>query len=110
VRTTADGNVSNNNVPMLSLATPGVIAQLLYTITALPSNGLLRDASNQLITTTPYTLSSPFVTYTPNSGFTGLDAFTFSVSNGVISASATGRINVALPDCRVTVTGCNNGR
>ena len=110
VRTTASGNVSTNDVPMLSLATPGITAPLLYTITALPVNGVLRDASNQLITTVPYNLSSPLVNYTPNSGFIGLDTFTFSVSNGVISSNAAGRIGVSLPDCRTNVKGCNDGR
>lgn len=110
VRTTASGNVSTSDVPMLSLATPGVTQSLLYTITALPANGQLRDASNQLITTVPYDLPSPLVSYTPNSGFIGLDTFIFSVSNGVISSSAAGRIGVFLPDCRTNVKGCDNGR
>ncbi len=109
VRTTASGNVSTNDVPMLSLATT-TVTQLFYTITALPPNGQLRDAQNQLITNVPYALPSPFVTYTPNTGFTGLDAFTFSVSNGVISSNAAGRISVLLPDCRTNVKGCDNGR
>jgi len=109
VRTTASGNVSNNDVPMLSLSTP-TVTTLTYTITSLPPGGFLLDSSNQRITTVPYNLSSPQVTYTPNSGFLGIDTFSFSVSNGVISSSASARITVFFPDCRTSVQGCNNGR
>jgi Bacterial Ig domain len=109
VRTTASGNVSNNDVPMLSLAT-STVTTLMYTITSLPPGGVLLDSSNQLITTVPYALSSPQVSYTPNAGFLGLDTFSFSVSNGVISSSASARITVFLPDCRTSAQGCNNGR
>jgi hypothetical protein len=110
VRTTASGNISSNDVPMLSLATPGVTAPLLYTITTLPSGGVLRDSANQLITTVPYNLPTPEVSYTPNTGFLGTDTFAFSVSNGVISSSAFGRITVSLLNCKTDVQGCNNGR
>jgi hypothetical protein len=110
VRTTASGNVSNNDVPALALETPGVTAPLLYTITSLPQGGVLRDSSNQLITTVPFNLSGPQVSYTPNSGFLGVDTFSFSVSNGVISSSAFGRITVFIPDCQTNPQGCFNGR
>lgn len=109
VRTTATGNLSNNDVPMLALETPSVTA-LLYNITSLPPNGVLRDSQNQLITTVPYALSSPQVSYTPNFGFLGVDTFSFSVSNGVISSSAFGRITVFIPDCQTDPRGCFNGR
>ncbi len=110
VRTTASGNVSNNSVPMLSLTTPGVIAPLTYTITALPPGGVLHDSNNQLITSVPYNLPSPQVSYTPNTGFLGVDTFSFNVSNGTITSSAFGRITVFIPNCQTSVTGCNNGR
>jgi hypothetical protein len=109
VRTTASGNVSNNDVPMLGLTTGGVTA-LTYRITSLPPGGILRDSQNQLITTVPYDLASPQVSYTPNSGFLGVDTFSFSVSNGVISSSAFGRITVFIPDCQTNPQGCFNGR
>ncbi|HXH38375.1 MAG TPA: Ig-like domain-containing protein [Thermoanaerobaculia bacterium] len=109
VRTTASGNVSNNDVPMLGLTT-GSVTALTYRITSLPPGGVLRDSQNQLITTVPYDLSSPQVSYTPNSGFLGIDTFAFSVSNGLISSSAFGRITVFIPDCRTSAQGCNNGR
>jgi hypothetical protein len=110
VRTTASGNVTGNNIPMLSLATPGVTTPLTYTITALPPGGLLRDSLNQLITTVPYDLPSPQVSYTPNTGFLGLDTFSFSVSNGITTSSAFGRITVFTPNCQTSAQGCNNGR
>jgi hypothetical protein len=109
VRTTASGNVSGNDVPMLALTTPGVTA-LMYRITSLPLGGVLRDSSNVLITTVPYDLSSPQVNYTPNTGFLGLDTFSFAVSNGLISTSAIGRITVFSPNCQTGPIGCNNGR
>jgi hypothetical protein len=110
VRTTASGNVSNNDVPMLALATPGLTPPLLYSITSLPQGGVLLDSRNQLITTVPYNLSSPQVSYTPNTGFLGIDTFSFSVSNGVISSSASARITVFLANCQTSAQGCNNGR
>jgi hypothetical protein len=110
VRTTASGNVSNNDVPMLSLATPGITAPLTYTITALPPGGVLRDSTNQLIRSVPYDLPSPQVSYTPNTGFLGIDTFSFNVSNGIISSSAFGRITVFLSNCQTSAAGCNNGR
>ena len=110
VRTTASGNLTGNNVPGLALTTPGVTAPRMYTITSLPSSGILRDSFNAVITTVPFSLSSPQVSYTPNTGFLGLDTFSFSVSNGQITSSAFGRINVSIINCQTSVTGCNNGR
>jgi hypothetical protein len=110
VRTTASGNISTNDIPMLSLATPGVTAPLLYRITSLPQSGVLRDSSNTLITTVPYDLSNAQVTYTPNTGFLGLDTFSFQASNGVTATSALAKITVFIPNCQTDPRGCNNGR
>jgi hypothetical protein len=110
VRTTASGNVSGNQVPMLSLATPGVTAPLMYRITSLPTGGVLRDSANVLITAVPYDLPSSQVSYTPNSGFLGLDTFVFTVSNGVITSTASGNIRVFQPNCTSDPRGCNDGR
>jgi hypothetical protein len=108
VRTTASGNVTSNAVPTLALAT-STVTQLQYRITSLPASGFLLDGT-QPITSVPYDLSSPQVTYTPNTGFLGLDSFAFSVSNGVISSSALAKITVFLNDCAHNVVQCNNGR
>jgi hypothetical protein len=110
VRTTASGNVSGNDVPMLALATPGITAPLLYRITSLPLNGVLRDSTNAVITTVPYDLPSPQVNYAPNAGFVGFDTFSFNVSNGVVSGGAIGTVHVVLANCQNDVKGCNNGR
>jgi Bacterial Ig domain len=110
VRTTASGNVSGNQVPMLSLATPGVTAPLMYRITSLPSGGTLRDSANVLITTVPYDLPSSQVSYMPNTGFLGIDTFSFTVSNGSITSSASGSIRVFQPNCTSDPRGCNDGR
>src|SRR6185503_8746255 len=109
VRTTASGNLPSD-VPMLSLTTPGVVAPLLYRITALPSGGFLRDSSNVLITSVPYDLPSPQVSYEPNVGFLGLDTFQFDVSNGSSSASAFGRINVEALLEPLLTSNWNDGR
>jgi hypothetical protein len=109
VRTTASGNQTANAIPTLALAT-STVTQLSYRITALPTGGILRDSANQLITTVPYDLASPQVTYTPNTGFLGLDSFAFAVSNGVTSSSALAKITVFFKDCSHDVSGCNNGR
>ncbi len=110
VRTTASGNISSGDVPKLSLTTPGITAPLTYRITALPLSGILKDSANVLITTVPYDLPSPQVSYTPNTGFLGTDTFSFSVSNGVITSNAFGNISVFIPDCQTNRAGCNNGR
>jgi len=110
VRTTASGNVSGNDVPMLAIATPGIAAPLTYRIDSLPAGGVLRDSSNVLITSVPYDLPTAQVSYTPNFGFLGLDTFSFTVSNGFISSSALGRINVIIPNCLNDIRGCFNGR
>src|SRR5262249_27989795 len=72
VRTTASENVTDNNVPILVLATPGITVPLLYRITSLPQSGFLRDASNHLIDGVPYDLPRPEVTYMTSRGFVSL--------------------------------------
>ncbi|HSP16685.1 MAG TPA: Ig-like domain-containing protein [Thermoanaerobaculia bacterium] len=110
VRTTASGNVSENNVPMLSLATPGITVPLLYRITSLPQSGVLRDSSSILITRVPYDLPSPQVSYAPAPGFLGLDSFSFDASNGVAMTSALAKISVFIADCKTDRRGCFDGR
>jgi len=108
VRTTASGNLTSNSVPTLAI-TSSTATPLTYTITSLPAGGVLRDG-NQVITTVPYNLSGTDVTYIPNSAFLGLDSFTFSVSNGVTSASALAKIRVSAPNCLTDPSACYNGR
>jgi len=108
VRTTASGN--GFDVPSLSLTTPGVTAPLTYTITSLPANGILRDSSNVIITSVPYTLANSQVSYTPVAGFTGDDLFNFQVDNGSVFDAAVVRIRVRAQNCQFDPEGCNNGR
>jgi len=110
VRTTAEGNVAGNNVPTLTLATPGLTIPLLYTITTLPLHGVLLDSSNVPITEVPFNLPSPLVKFTPTKGFVGQDAFTFDVSNGMTSSSARARITIFNGDCRIDGRFCYDGR
>jgi len=110
VRTTADNNVSGFTVPGLALATPGISPPLVYTITSLPSNGVLRDSANTLITSVPYQLPDAAVRYTPGSGFTGTVTFGFEATNNTIIDAATVTILVRLARCDIDVTACNNGR
>lgn len=109
VRTTAAGN-QPFDVPSLAIATPGVVAPLVYTITSLPTNGVLRDSSNTLITSVPYTLSNAQLTYIPNAGFIGTDTFGFEASNNQVIDAATVTIRVRLANCLTDRDGCNNGR
>lgn len=73
----------------------------VYTIVALPLDGTLRDGNGALISSVPYTLPSPSVTYTSSPSFVGTMRFTYSVNDGV--RSDTGTITV-------TVTAEDNGR
>ncbi|HKQ50220.1 MAG TPA: S8 family serine peptidase [Phycisphaerae bacterium] len=60
---------------------------LTYIIASLPSNGTIQDPGAGLadITTVPYTLAANgnLVRYVPDTGFGGLDPFTFMVNDGV---------------------------
>jgi hypothetical protein len=109
VRTTASGNLPSD-VPSLSIATPGVVAPLIFTITSLPSNGVLRDSANNLISSVPYTLPDAQVRYTPNTSFIGTDTFGFQATNNTIIDAAVATVHVSFLNCSTNVAGCNNGR
>jgi hypothetical protein len=109
VRTTASGNLPYD-VPSLAIATPGIAAPLIYTITSLPASGLLYDSANTLITSVPYTLPDAQVRYTPNTSFIGDDTFGFQATNNVIIDSALVTVRVRLANCLSDRDGCNNGR
>ncbi len=109
VRTTADGNLPSD-VPSLAIATPGIAPPLIYTITSLPVNGVLRDSANTLITSVPYTLPDAQVRYTPNTGFLGNDTFGFQATNNVIIDAASVTVRVRFANCVADREACNNGR
>src|SRR5436190_245396 len=108
VNTTASGNLPSN-VPSLALATPGISAPLIYTITSLPSFGILFDGNTQ-IASVPYTLSGASVRYTPNTGFLGQDTFGFQATNNTFIDSATARVIVRFAQCAQDASICDNGR
>lgn len=110
VRTTASGNQTDNAVPMLAVATPGLTPPLLYRITSLPKNGTLHDSAGLLITEVPYELQNSQVTYTPLTNFLGVETFGFDASFGTVTTAAVVRITVFLPDCRSDRRGCDDGR
>ncbi len=65
-----------------------------FTITALPSHGTLRHATG-VITTTPTAVNGT-LTYVPNAGFGGVDAFDFTARDGggQVSPAATQELGV----------------
>lgn len=80
---------------------PGVTQTLTFIIDTLPTNGTLRDSSSNAITAGA-TLTSPNITYTPNTGSTAADQFTFHVkdnggtANGGQDTSAVATISLSL--------------
>ncbi|MBV9470547.1 MAG: lamin tail domain-containing protein, partial [Abitibacteriaceae bacterium] len=65
---------------------------LSYTITTLPTNGILYDGpstSGTAITTVPYTLTDPNhqVTYLAPTSYTGSDSFGFKVNDGTVDSN-----------------------
>jgi hypothetical protein len=57
---------------------PDVAQTLSFIVASLPTNGTLRDSASSPVSIS-VALPSPSVTYTPNTGFTGSDSFTFEV-------------------------------
>ena len=108
VHTTASGN-QPSDVPSLALATPGISPPLVYSITSLPSFGILFDGNTQ-ISSVPYTLSGASVRYAPNTGFIGQDTFGFQATNNTFIDAATARVNVRFSQCAQDASVCNNGR
>jgi Bacterial Ig domain len=73
-----------------------------YRVLSLPSPGTLRDSTGAAITSTPYTLPSPELTFQSASGFTGTLSFAYSVNAG--PQSDTGVVTI------VVTAGDDNGR
>ncbi|MBI4717300.1 MAG: hypothetical protein HY763_05810 [Planctomycetes bacterium] len=74
----------------LSASDPDPDDILVFIIGALPSQGTLAEPGGAAITQVPHTLpdSGRAVVYTPASGYTGPDTFTFRVSDGAEESSA----------------------
>ena len=67
---------------------------LEYIITSNAGNGVLENLDGSPIGSLPYTLASDQVRYAPDSGFIGLDMFTYRVDDGAPSGEATVTIHV----------------
>jgi hypothetical protein len=76
-------SVSYNSATAITLSATGS-GTLTYTVVSNPTNGTLSG-------------TAPNLTYTPNSGYSGTDSFTFKANNGTDSNVATVSITVAGP-------------
>jgi hypothetical protein len=91
---------------------PNPPGDLSYIITSLPSHGNLSDPNGGGINSVPYTLISGGnqIVYTPNTGYSGLDNFTFKANDGGIppcggdSGQANVSINVITPGLTIFLT------
>ncbi|HEV8580133.1 MAG TPA: Ig-like domain-containing protein [Thermoanaerobaculia bacterium] len=110
VRSTASGNLSSFLEPQLEITTPGVTPSPVFSIETLPAHGTLRDSLGNLINEVPMELSDDRVSYTPTTGFTGEDVFTFKATLGTLSDIGTITLRVISPDCQTNPEGCDDGR
>jgi hypothetical protein len=110
VYSTADNPLNDNKVPALILSSPPPVAPATYTVLSLPTNGLIKDSSNIVITAVPYTLPDNLVTYTPNTGFTGADTFTYRAELFTQVDTGTVSIFVNSLNCDTSPAGCYDGR
>lgn len=103
IRTSADGNVTAGTQPHLQ------IQQAEYRITALPTNGVLRDSMQNLVVLNQ-ALPSRVVTYTPNPGYLGPDGFSFqgTLNQRVEIGQIT--LQVVQGTCEDNVAFCSDGR
>jgi M6 family metalloprotease-like protein len=78
----------NTSIPITLVATddglPNPPGALTYIITSLPSNGVLSDPGNGVISSVPYSLFGygDQVVYTPDTSFAGSDSFQFKANDG----------------------------
>lgn len=63
-----------------------VVSRLGYLIETLPANGKLKIGLRE-ITTVPFQLSDNSVIYDPNTGFSGVDSFTYKVNDGFMDSN-----------------------
>jgi subtilisin-like proprotein convertase family protein len=85
---------------------------LEYVVTSSTADGSLQNIDGSPIGGLPYTLASDQVRYVPDSGFVGLDLFTYRVDDGVPSGEATVTIHIGeipFPDECATAQEITNG-
>jgi hypothetical protein len=80
-----------------------------FIVTGLPAHGSLSDGVTP-ITAVPFQLSGKTVTFTPTTGYTGADAFTFAVKNASHTSSvATVSLNItSLPSPVINTPAANS--
>ncbi len=110
VRSSASGNLASFLEPQLEVATPGVVAPTVFTVLTLPANGTLRDALGAVITAVPATLPSARVSYTPNTGFTGSDTFSYRAEFAELVDTGLVTIVVIPGSCTTDPSFCDDGR
>ena len=110
IRTSASSNLSSFLEPQLSITTPGVTPQKVFTVNSLPSNGILRNSLGATITTVPTTLPDNRVSYTPNASFIGTESFAYQVELDEATDTGVVTINVILGQCAFDPSFCDDGR
>ena len=94
---TVDTTTNSTGAPVILVASDQFGASLTYTVLSNPTHGTLSG-------------TAPNLTYTPTTGYSGTDIFTFKANNGTDSNVATVNINVAAtnhPPVATNVTGVN---
>ena len=90
--TTQNAAATLINDALLHATDPDNLAtQISYTVTTLPAKGTLN-----LTTFTQADITNGLLTYTPNAGITGIDSFSFSVTDGVIATPITATFNISI--------------
>jgi hypothetical protein len=86
-------NETPRSITLVAGAPPA--ATLTFAIQSLPAHGTLKDSGGVTIGSVPYALPTRKVTYTPGSGFTGLDSFLFKAT-GSVGGSDTATVAVSV--------------
>ena len=83
-----------------------------YIVTSAPADGSLQNIDGSPIGALPYTLAGDAVRYVPDTGFIGIDLFTYRVDDGAPSGEATVTVHVGeipFPDECATAQVITNG-
>jgi hypothetical protein len=89
---------TTSGTPVSISLTGGATSTLQYSILSLPQDGTLTDGNGVAITSVPYVLPSPAVTYQSSAGFTGTMTFTYGATDGQRSDAGTVTVTVSAPD------------
>jgi len=89
---------TTSGTPVGISLTGGATSTLQYSVLSLPQDGTLTDGNGVPITSVPYVLPSPTVTYQSSGGFTGTMRFTYGATDGRGSDTGTITVTVNAPD------------